>query len=80
MRDHNYIKVKGYPEAGADKVIKVEPDMYEVYTVASAQEGKANRRISQLLRPTLGLGSGDSLQLVKGGRSSKKLFRIKYKQ
>ncbi len=70
------IKVKAYPGAKNQEIVKNRQDSYEVWVKAPPRQGQANREIRQALAKYFNL-SLDQIRLVRGFNQSNKLFEIK---
>lgn len=67
------IKVKTFPQAKEEKIIKKDEDKFEVYVKEKAKEGKANERVLALLGREL---KTKNLKIIKGARERSKIVRV----
>jgi len=63
------------PNASLNKVIQISENQFEIFTTASAKEGKANKAIIDLLAEFFHLAPSRIL-LIKGIKSKEKIFEI----
>lgn len=66
------IKVTVFTDSHEDKVVEIALDKYEVYVMASPQNGHANKVTTALLRAHFGKG----VQMVSGGTRTHKIFKV----
>jgi uncharacterized protein YggU (UPF0235/DUF167 family) len=69
------ITVLAKPAARENKVIRVNETTFRVFTVESAEKGRANDAIQTLLAAELGLAP-TTLTLVRGKKSRLKRFAV----
>jgi uncharacterized protein (TIGR00251 family) len=70
------IKVKAFPSAKEEKIVKKKEDEFEVMTCAAPADGEATRRIIEMLQEYFNLPSG-KVKIVKGFKERNKIFDIK---
>jgi len=70
------IKVKVFPQAGKEEIIKKTDDSFEVWVKAKPVQGQANRAVARALTEYFGVSS-DKIRLIKGFRERNKIFEIK---
>ncbi len=70
------IKVKAFPCAKEEKVIKKEKDEFEVYVCEAPVRGEATKRIIEVLVEYFDVSPG-CVKLVKGFKERSKIFDIK---
>ncbi|PIU18075.1 MAG: hypothetical protein COT18_11220 [Elusimicrobia bacterium CG08_land_8_20_14_0_20_59_10] len=70
-----FIKLRVHPDAKRDKVVKRNPDTYEIWTRAKAERGLANAAALRALALTLGLDMKRIL-LIKGAHSPAKIVKV----
>ena len=70
------IKVKVYPSAGKEEIIKKDEDSFEIWVKEKPIQGQANRAVINALSGYLGI-SYDKIRLVKGFKQRNKVFEIK---
>lgn len=70
-----YIKVKVFPDSKKVEVIKKSPDTYVVYTKSKAERGEANEDVQKFLSQFLHIPIY-KLRMVKGGKSTSKIYEI----
>jgi len=69
------IKVKVFPEAKKDEVLKKTKDAYMINVKAKAERGKANWKVREILASYFGLPL-NKIRLVKGGKKANKIFEV----
>ena len=72
------IKVKVFPDSKEEKIIKKGKDSFEVFTREKAKEGRANKRVKEILAEYFHLPLGKII-LKKGAKKRNKIFEIKGK-
>lgn len=71
-----YIKVHVTPESKTESVKERSPDLFEVAVREKAKQGRANARVSELLKQHF--GKAKRLYIVSGHQSPHKIFSIDY--
>lgn len=69
------IKIKVFPNAKKEEVIKKSSDSFEIKTKAKAERGEANQAAKKLLASFFHVSS-DQVRFIKGGRSHNKIAKI----
>lgn len=69
------IKVKVFPEAKVDEIIKKAEDSYVVKVKEKAEGGKANLKVKEILADYFKVAAG-KVRLLKGGKKPNKIFQI----
>jgi len=69
------IKVKVFPDAGEEEIIKKSEDSFEVKVKAKPIMGMANRAVIAVLADYFKI-SPDKVRLIKGFRERNKIFSI----
>ncbi len=69
------IKVKVFPEAKENLVVKKSDDSYIVQVKEKKEKGMANQRVKSLLALYLRI-QPNKVRLVKGGKKQNKIFEI----
>jgi uncharacterized protein (TIGR00251 family) len=69
-----YIKVIVYPESKKEIVEKIKEDTFKIYLKQPAEEGKANKRILEIVHE---LYPRKRVRIVTGALTPKKLIEIK---
>jgi uncharacterized protein YggU (UPF0235/DUF167 family) len=70
------IKVKAFPSAKEEKIIKKKEDEFELMTFEAPVNGEATRRIIEMLQEYFNLPPG-KVKIVKGFKERNKIFDIK---
>lgn len=68
-----HLKVKVYPGSKKESVHKKDLDKLEIYVREKAEQGKVNKRVTEVLK---NLYSDPSIKMVAGHRSQNKIFEI----
>lgn len=68
-----YIKVKVHAGQKQNRLVQKNPDTFEVWVKAPAQQGRANEVVKAMLSEKLGVAE-NKLSLIKGATSPAKLF------
>ncbi len=69
------IKVKVFPGAKKQEVIKKAPNSFEVFVKEKPEQGRANQRLKQVLASYFNLSSG-KIRLIKGAKQRNKIFHL----
>jgi uncharacterized protein YggU (UPF0235/DUF167 family) len=69
------IKVKVFPNSKVEKIIKKSDDEYIVKVKDKAEQGKANKRVKELLANFF-FKNEDKIILIKGSNQQNKIFKI----
>jgi uncharacterized protein len=69
------IKVKAFPGASQEKIIKKSEDSFEIYVRAKPIGGAANQAIIQAISKYFGL-SEKEIKMVKGFKERNKIFLV----
>jgi len=69
------IKVKAYPQAGKQEIIKKGNDSFEIWVKEKPIQGQANRAIITILSDYFKIPR-ENIKLVKGFRERNKIFEI----
>jgi uncharacterized protein YggU (UPF0235/DUF167 family) len=69
------IKVKVFPNSKIEEIIKKSDDEYIVKVKDKAEQGKANKRVKELLANFFSKGE-DKIILIKGSNQQNKIFKI----
>lgn len=69
------IEVRVQPKASKNSIELTETDQVRIHTTASAESGKANRAVIQIIAKILGV-PGSSVEIVRGTSSRNKQIRI----
>ncbi|OIO52087.1 MAG: hypothetical protein AUJ11_01065 [Parcubacteria group bacterium CG1_02_44_65] len=70
------IKVKAFPQAGKEEIIKKADDSFEIWVKAKPVQGRANRAISRVLADYFNLPAG-KIRMLKGFKERNKIFEVK---
>lgn len=70
------IKVKVFPQAGKEEIIKKSDDSFEIWVKAKPVQGQANRAVIRALAEYFNISSRE-IRLVKGFRERNKIFEVK---
>ncbi|MBU1137045.1 DUF167 domain-containing protein [Patescibacteria group bacterium] len=70
------IKVKVFPQAGKEEIIKKSDDSFEVWVKAKPIQGQANRAVARALAKYFNVSS-DRIKLIKGFKERNKIFEVK---
>jgi uncharacterized protein YggU (UPF0235/DUF167 family) len=73
---NRFLKVRVFPGAKEEKIIKKSDDEFLIFVREKAKEGRANERVRKVLSEFLNLPEKD-LILVRGGKQRKKIFQVK---
>ena len=71
-----FIKVKVHAGQKRAKLVQKKPDTFEIWTVAPAEQGRANDEARQTLAAHLGC-EAKKLFLIKGATMPSKIFELK---
>lgn len=69
------IKVKVFPNAKKEEIIKKQKDSFEIKTRAKPINGQANKAVIELLSLYLKI-SKKKIKVIKGAKQKKKIFKI----
>ena len=69
------IKVKAYPSAGKQEIIKKENDSFEIWVKEKPIQGQANRAIITILTDYFKIPR-ENIKLIKGFKQRNKVFEI----
>ena len=69
------INVKVLPSSSAESIEKIDEITYKVKVSASAQEGRANKRLRELLAQYFKVSKGN-VNIIAGERSKVKIIEI----
>jgi uncharacterized protein YggU (UPF0235/DUF167 family) len=69
------IKVKVFPNSKIEEIIKKSDDEYIVKVKDKAEQGKANKRVKELLANFFSKNQ-DKIILIKGSNQQNKIFKI----
>jgi len=69
------IKVKVFPKAKRQEIVKKDEDRFEIRVKAKPQKGQANREVAQTLAEYFQVPE-KSVKLIRGGKRKNKLFEI----
>ena len=69
------IKIRVFPKAKEEKIIKKEKDSFEVFVREKPERGLANQRVKEILAFYFNLPE-NKIKLIKGGKSKNKIFEI----
>ena len=70
------IKVKAYPSAGKQEVIKKGEDSFEIWIKEKPIQGQANQAIKNILSDYFNVPIND-VKLIRGFKQRNKIFEIK---
>jgi hypothetical protein len=70
------IKVKVFPQAGKEEIIKKEEDSFEIWVKEKPIQGQANQAVISLLAEYFQIPR-DKIRLIKGFRQRNKIFEIR---
>ena len=70
------IKVKVFPQAGKEEIIKKSDDSFEVWVKAKPVQGQANRAVLRALAGYFNLPAG-KVRLVRGFKERNKIIEVK---
>jgi len=70
------LKVKVFPCAKKERVVKKTDDAFEIETKEKPERGQANKRVVELLSSYLSVPE-QRIRLVKGAKERNKIFEIK---
>jgi len=71
-----YIKVKVHAGQKRSKLLQKKPDTFEIWTVAPAEQGRANDETRQIIAKHLNC-EAKKLFLIKGATMPAKIFGLK---
>lgn len=69
------IKVKVFPSAKKDEIIKKSEDSFEIYVKAKPVMGLANKAVARLLSSHFEIPE-PNIRLIKGFRERNKIFEV----
>jgi len=69
------VTAKVKPGASFNKIIQIDNNQFEIFTTASAVNGKANKAVIEILAEFFDVAPS-RISLVKGARSKQKTFEI----
>ena len=69
------IKVKVYPQAGKQEIIKKENNKFEIWIKEKPIQGQANQAITTILSDYFKI-SRENIKLIKGFKQRNKVFEI----
>ncbi len=69
------IKVKVFPESKKEKIIRKKKDSFEIMVREKAKEGKANKRVINILSAYFKVPES-KIRMIKGGKQRNKIFQI----
>jgi len=75
-RNDRFIKVKAYPSAGKNEIIKKSENNFEVWIKAKPIQGQANRAIISILSDYFNVPI-ENIKLINGFKQRNKVFEIK---
>ena len=70
------IKVKVFPSAGKEEIIKKKQDSFEIWVKEKPIKGQANRAVISALIDYLGI-SRENIRLIRGFKTRNKIFEVK---
>ena len=70
-----FLKVKVFPNSKKEEIIKKSEDEFEIKVKEKAEEGRANKRVKEVLARYLNV-SEEKLILIRGARQRNKIFKI----
>ena len=72
----SHIRAEVFAGAGEERMEKVADDKFRVWVREESRNNLANRRVLELMARTCGVESG-KIKIVKGHKSSRKIFEIR---
>jgi len=69
------IRVKAFPEANKEEVVKKSENSFEVWVKEKPIKGQANRAIVRMLAGYLGVNQSE-IRLIRGFKQRNKVFEI----
>jgi uncharacterized protein (TIGR00251 family) len=72
-----HIKVKVYPDAAKEEIMKISENSFRVFLRESPQRGMANKRLLHILKSSID-PPPKKLRIVSGEHSQSKVVEIKY--
>ena len=69
------IKVKAYPSAGKEEIIKKSEDSFEIWVKENPVQGQANRAIISALAKYLNIDR-EKIRIIKGGKRRSKVIEV----
>jgi len=70
-----FLKVKVFPNSKKEEIIKKSEDEFEIKVKEKAEEGRANKRVKEVLARYLNI-SEEKLILIRGAKQGNKIFKI----
>jgi len=70
-----FLKVKVFPNSKKEEIIKKSEDEFEIKVKEKAEEGRANRRVKEVLARYLNI-SEEKLILIREAKQRNKIFKI----
>lgn len=70
-----FLKVKVFPNSKKEEIIKKSEDKFEIKVKEKAEEGRANKRVKEVLARYLNI-SEEKLILIRGAKQRNKIFKI----
>ena len=70
-----FLKVKVFPNSKKEEIIKKSEDKFEIKVKEKAEEGRANKRVKEVLARYLNI-SEEKLILIRGAKQKNKIFKI----
>jgi hypothetical protein len=70
------IKVKAYTKSKEERVVQKKEDAFDVFVKEKPIDGKANKKIIELLVKYLKIKTSD-IRMVKGAKEKSKIFNVK---
>ncbi len=70
------IKVKAYPSAKEEKIVKKSKDSFDVFVCEEAERNMANKRIIEIIAEYFNVPQHKA-KMIKGFKESSKIFDIK---
>lgn len=68
-----HIRVRAYPSAGKESVIRLNENAFEIYVTEPAERNLANKKITSILSA---IHRDEKVRLVSGHRGASKIFEI----
>ncbi len=69
-----FIKIKVFPKAKNERIVKKPKDSLEIYVKEKAEQGKANAKILELLRKEF--KEYNKIKIIKGHHSPSKIISL----
>ena len=69
------IKVKAFANSKQEKIVKKKEDSFDVFVKEKAEDGKANKRIIEVLATYFNVKSW-KIRMVKGAKERSKIFSV----